>query len=111
VTAIEVALATLAASGGWWKSHKIEKLLRALSAHQLKTPLSAVLSSFYLAHDRLDQLPRKRVEELLETAIAESHELDRLISGFVTLAPDASAASSFGNRFRVRLHRFGKNIS
>lgn len=92
----------IAAFAAWREARITQKMLRTLTAHQLKIPLSAVLSSLYTAHDHIDRLPRKQTCDLLETAIAEAHELDRLLSAFLTLSHDDLGFDR--KRFRRRTH-------
>jgi K+-sensing histidine kinase KdpD len=107
--ATRVAIAIVAAIGGitaiaaWREARATQKMFRTLAAHQLKTPLSAVLSSLYTVYDHSEHLSAARLHELLETAISEAHELDRLLSGFLTLSVDAGHAGRL-RTFRKPLH-------
>lgn len=93
----------IAAFAAWREARTTQKMLRTLIAHQFKTPLSAVLSALYTAHDRRHEMPEEALSELLETAIAEAHELDRLMSGFLSLTGAGDVPER--GRFRRRSHR------
>jgi K+-sensing histidine kinase KdpD len=107
--ALHVAIAFLAVVGSvaayaaWREARAAQRMFRTLGGHQLKTPLSAVLSSLYTVYDHGDQLPPDRLHELLQTAISEAHELDRLLSGFLALAVNARHEGRL-RTFRRPLH-------
>jgi signal transduction histidine kinase len=104
VIAVIATLGGLAAVAAWREGRTTQRMLRTLAAHQLKTPLSVTLSSLYTIYEYKDRLSDERVSELLETAIAEAHELDRLLSGFLTLTGSDSESARERGRFSRRLH-------
>jgi signal transduction histidine kinase len=107
--ATRLAIALVAAVGGiaaiaaWREARAAQRMFRTLAAHQLKTPLSAVLSSLYTVYDHSDHLTAARLHELLETAISEAHELDRLLSSFLTLSVESGSTGRL-RTFRRPLH-------
>jgi K+-sensing histidine kinase KdpD len=108
--ALFAAAGCVAAYGAWRQARATQKMFRTLAGHQLKTPLSAVLSSLYTVYDHSDQLPPDRLHELLETAISEAHELDRLLSGFLALSVNARHEGRL-RTFRRPLHMLKRQSS
>jgi signal transduction histidine kinase len=114
---IRLVIALIALGGGlvafaaWREARRTYRMLRTLAAHQLKTPLSAVLSSLYTLHDHGERLTAERRRELLETAIAEAHELDRLVSGFLTLGYEFDEDHRSFRTFRSPLHSLKRRAS
>jgi K+-sensing histidine kinase KdpD len=104
VIAVLAAIGGIAAFAAWREARTTQRMLRTLAGHQLKTPLSAILSALYTLYENPDRLPHDRVSELLETAIAEAHELDRLVSGFLSLTSSGAEDMAARGRFRHRVH-------
>jgi signal transduction histidine kinase len=94
VMAGNVTLGGAAAFAAWRESRTTQKMLRTLAAHQLRTPLSVVVGALHTIDKHRERLSDEKMDELLDMALNETRELDRLIGAFMTLEPNVEGGTT-----------------